>query len=494
MDYFKELNSKRAASKEGGGIEKTAIQHSKSKMTARERIEYLLDRDSFVEIGALASIKGAGVITGYGTINNRLVYVYSEDFTIAGGLLNTNNTEKILNIMSMALKMGAPLIHILDSLGGDIKEGMMLFKSFGAILKLQSRLSGVIPQISVIAGPCTGTSAISACMSDVTIMTKNAELYMNAVETIETQSRTYSELSTYAKGDTGVKSGSIQMVTEDDKEAIDRVKTILSYLPQNNCEILGFDTVSAEEFIDEEINNLYISEKLTYKDLLKTIADDGLVTEIGNGIDSAIHTSFVNLRGLSVGVISSDSSKSKLINIKDCEKAVKFIKLCNTFNISILSLVDCKGFLGSAEEESKGLSLYAAKLVFALAAANVPKVSLIVGNSIGTGHLALASKETSFDITYAFPSAVISLGEPSQIVNEIYREEILLSDSPKQKEKELFDKVIKEEFSAFKASEEGHVDDIIKPSEARTTLIRAFDMLQSKREVNYPRKHGSVLI
>lgn len=494
MEYFQELNDKRVASSEGGGAEKIAIQHSKGKMTARERIQYLLDKDSFVEVGALANNKRAGVITGYGSVNNRLVYICSEDFTTEGGLLNSNNSEKIVNIMSMALKMGAPLVQVFDSLGGDIKEGIKLFSALGSILRMKTKLSGVIPQIAIVAGPCAGTDAVSACMSDITIMTADAELYMNSVNTIETQSRTYSEDVNYAKADSSIKSGSIQIVTKDDKEAMDKAREVLSYLPQNNCDLLGFNSVSAEEIINSQLDSLYKEGRLNYRDLLASIADEGTYIDIANRMDSSIHTSFIKLRGLSIGVISSESSKAQLINLKDCEKAVKFIKLCNAFNISILSLVDCKGFLASAEEEAKGLSLYAAKLIYTMASANVPKVSLIIGHSVGTGHLALASNATSFDISYALPTAVISLGDPAQVVKELYREEIHLSNSPKEKERDLVEKAVKEEFSALRAAEEGHIDDVIKPSEIKATLIRTFDILQSKREVNYPKKHGSVLI
>lgn len=494
MERFEELINKRTASKAGGGEEKAAAQHSRGKMTARERVEYVLDSDSFVEMGTLINLSGAGVITGYGTIENRLVYVISEDFTVNGGILNKKNADKIVDIMNMALKMGAPLIQIFDSVGGDATLGMDIFSSYGRILKLQSKLSGVIPRMSVICGPCTGSAAVSACMSDITIMTKGAELYINPSETIEKQSRTYSDINSYATAEAGSKSGSVQIVAKDDKEAIDKAKKVLAYLPQNNCDIVGFKKSEISLAIDGNLDEMYSSGSSTYKEMIESIADKDTIIDVDNEVDSVIHTSLIKLNGLSVGVIASDNSKSQLINIRACEKAARFVKLCNAFNISILSIVDCKGFVGNAEEEINGLSLYGAKLVFALTEANVPKISLIIGNSIGVAHMVLASKETSFDMVYALPNAVISIGEPEQIVKELYREEILLSSNPKEKEKQLLDTYIKNETSAFKAAELGHIDDVIKPSEGRLTLLKSFDVLQSKREINYPKKHGNVLI
>ncbi|WP_163195371.1 acyl-CoA carboxylase subunit beta [Clostridium thermarum] len=494
MIDFDELSNRRAISLEGGRSGKDSIQHSNGKMTARERIEYLIDKDSFVELGLLSKGNGGGVLTGYGTINGSLVYIYSQDITVNGGIMNKSNSEKILNIMNLALKMGAPLIHILDSVGGDINEGMSILSSYGAILNLQSKMSGVIPQISLVCGPCTGAAAISACLSDITIMTKVAELYINSSERIEKQSRTYTEGSKYATAEVGARSGSVQLIADNDKDGLDKIKSTLSYIPRNNRQLMSFEASTMDEVIKNDIDTLYCEGKATYKEILTYIADDNSVFEIDNCMGTDLYTCFIKLRGLSLGVIATDSSRAQGLNIKDCEKAVKFIKLCNAFNISILSLVDCKGFIGSAEEEAKGLSLYAAKLVYALVEANVPKVALIIGNSLGAGHMAFASKDTTFDLTFALPYATICPADPSEMVRYLHGEEIILSDNPKLKEDELLKKFIEKEASALKAAEDGHIDDVIKPSEARITLLRSFDMLQSKRELRYPRKHGSVLI
>jgi acetyl-CoA carboxylase carboxyltransferase component len=494
MIDFDELSNKRAVSAEGGGMDKSSIQHSNGKMTARERVDYLLDKDSFVELGMLLKGNGGGTLTGYGTVNGNLVYIYSQDFTVNGGVINKSNSEKILNIMNMALKMGAPLIQVLDSVGGDINEGISLLSSYGAILNLQSRLSGVIPQISLVCGPCTGASALSACLSDITVMTKKGELYINSSERIEKESRTYTEGSLYATAEAGARSGSVQLTAEDDREGLDKIKVILSYVPRNNRELLSFDAVVAKEVINNDIDALYVEGKTTYKEILNSISDDKSVFEIDKNFGTSIYTCFIKLRGLSVGVIATDSTKTQGLNIKDCEKAVRFVKLCNAFNISILSLVDCKGFMGSAKEEANGLSLYAAKLIYALAEANVPKIALITGSSIGAGHIAFASKETAFDLSFALPNTVICSAEPLEIVRQLHREEIALADNPKMAESEFLEDFLVNRSSALKAAEDGHIDDVIKPSEVRITLLRSFDMLQSKRELRYPRKHGSVLI
>lgn len=491
MEGFEELNLRRSmissieSSEEAGGHDKITA--------ARKRIEKLLDDNSFVEIGALSQNKGVGVITGYGTINNRLVYVYSQDTAKSGAVMTKRNCAKIINILELSLKMGAPIIQILDSVGGDIEEGMQLLSYYSSIFHAQTKLTGVVPQVAVVCGACVGSAALSACISDLVIMTKEAELALNSTETIERVTATYSDLHAYAKGYAAGKSGNAEILVETDTDALEMVRKVLSYFPQNNYEVPSFQVMQAGESISEEIDSLYVTGKLNYKDLVESIADKDSLLEIDNKMGVNIFTGLIKLRGLSLGVIASKDSEEGYISIKDCEKAVRFIKICNAFNISILSLTDCKGFLPSSQEEAKGEVLYASKLLYALAQASVPKVALIMGNSIGLGHIVFGSK-ANFDICLALPASTIAVGEPSEIVKQLYREEIVSSENPKDKEKELLEKYLSEEATPFKAVEEGIIDDIIKPSEARITLIKSFDMLQSKRELRPHRKHESGLI
>lgn len=491
MEGFEELNLRRSMINSIESSEEAGEQYKKS--VARKRIEKLLDENSFVEIGSLSQKKGVGVITGYGTINNRLVYVYSQDAAKSGAVMNKRNCEKILNILKLSLKMGAPVIQILDSVGGDIEEGMQLLSYYSSIFNVQTKLSGVVPQISVVCGACIGAAALSACISDVVIMTKEAELALNSKERIERVSGTYSDLYTYAKGGATGKSGSAEMVVETEAEALEMVRSVLSYLPQNNYQVPSFQVMQAEESVSDEIDSIYLSGKLSYKELLEYIADKDSILEIDNKMGTKIYTGFVKLRGLSLGVIASKDLEDGYISIKDCEKVTRFVKICDAFNISILSIANCKGFLPNHQEEAKGEVLYASRLLYALAQASVPKVALIMGNSIGLGHIVFGSK-VNFDISLALPNSKITVAEPSEIVKELYREEIVSADNPKEKEKQLLHQYLLGEATPFKAVEEGIIDDIIKPSETRITLIKIFDMLQSKRELKPHRKHESGLI
>lgn len=491
MEGFEELNLRRASINSNEDSEKTWKQSNKS--IARKRIENLLDDNSFVEIGSLSQSKGTGVITGYGTINNRLVYVYSQDTAKSGAVINKRNCEKIINILELSLKMGAPIIQILDSAGGDIEEGIQLLSYYSSIFNAQTKLTGVVPQVSVVCGFCIGAAALSACISDLVIMTRDGELSLNSRERIERACGTYSDLDTYAKGVAAGKSGSAEIVVETDVEALEMVRKVLSYLPQNNYAVPSFQVMEAEERLSDEIDDLYLKGKLTYKELIDYIADKDSEVEIDNQMGVKIYTGFIKLRGLSLGVIASKSSDDDYISIKDCEKVVRFVKICNAFNISILVLTDCKGFLPRQQEEAKGEVLYASRLLYVLAQASVPKVSLVVGSSIGLGHIVFASK-SNFDISLSLPATTIAVAEPTEIVKELYRDEIVDSDNPKEREKLLLEKYISEMATPFKAVEEGIIDDIIKPSEARITLIKTFDMLQSKRVLKHHRKHESGLI
>jgi Acetyl-CoA carboxylase, carboxyltransferase component (subunits alpha and beta) len=408
-------------------------------------------------------MKDAGVVAGYGTVKGKLVYIFSEAFNVRGGLLTDKGTEKILSVMNMALRMGAPLIQILDSVGGDVSLGMKLLASYGSILNMHAKLSGVVPQISIITGPCTGAAVLGACMSDVVIMTAKGELYVNSEETIEKQSRTYSAYGSYATAAAGFKNGSVHMISDDDRSALNTAKKILDYLPQNNLQLPAFSKEEIiEDIIDEEIDKLYAAGELTSKDFISRVVDKESILELNNGFGASIYTAFAKLNGLTIGVMSADSTLASGIDIRDCEKAARFVKMCNTFNISILSLVNVNGFIASAAEESSGLALSAASLVYALVESNVPKVSLIVGRSVGAGHVTFAGKEAAFDMIYALPNATICTGEPEIIVKQLYSEEIKASDNPKERERELIHEYLTEEASVYKAAEFGLIDNIIK--------------------------------
>lgn len=497
MNKLDELARKKELALAAGGETNIQMQHNLSKMTARERIAFLLDEGSFVEIGMMTGQNGAGVITGYGTINSRLVYIYSEDFTVDAGLLSIRNSKKIVRIMEMALEMGAPLIQIIDSAGARFDEGLDILYGYGSIISMNTKLSGVIPQIAVVAGPCTGLSAVSAALCDITVIAENSgEIYVNTSEDIEENSRKFVNKNMYADSVGSTSNGTAQIAVEDDKAALNVVKKLVGYLPSNNLEFSPIaENKTINNDIDNNINSLVMQENTTIKNILDIIVDSDSIIEFDENLSKAVLTSMARINGLTVGIVANDINfNGGNLDVKTCEKITKFVKLCNSFNISLVSIVDTKGFVASVEEENKGLALAAAKMIYALCEANVPKVAVVAGEAYGAAYIALASKETAFDITYAWPNAKIAITDPAALVRVLNKSDILSSDTPKVTEQQLINKFIEEDASAYKAAEEGHVDEILLPSETAAKLFTVLDMLQSKRVMKYPKKHGSVLI
>ena len=466
MDKLNVFDEVRHKAHQGGGEEKVAMQHNLEKMTARERILNLLDEGSFIEVGGLMKKNGAGVITGHGTIGGRLVYVYSEDYTVEGASFNGVVSKKICNIMDEAAKMGAPIIKIFDSIGGKVSEGLELLASYGNILRKSSKLSGVVPQISMVAGPCNGTMAMNATLSDFTVVVKNiSELSVSTNDSLRIKEALHINNNCYS-GDGAVKSGNAHFAVENEMEAIETIKKIFDFIPSNNLEgaCLG-EECSDLNIAKEELNNEMENETFTKDSIVNAISDSNSVLEINKCEKTAISTYFIKLNGLTVGVVATGNEQSEL-NVNISNKVSKFVRLCDSFNIPVLTIVDTKAFVVSLEEEKNGLASNVAKMVYAFADATVPKVALVTGEAYGAGYLAFASKEVAFDKTIAWPTAKISLKS-----NET-----------------------KEVADPYLAAEVGLIDDIIKPSETKQVLFAMFDMLQTKRELEYPKKHGSTLV
>lgn len=496
MDNIEALKNIKEQSEKGGGIDKIEIQHSLKKLTVRERIHVLLDEGSFIEIGALTGGNAAGVVTGYGTSYGRLVYVFSQDYTVNGGSVTALGSKKICRIMDMALKMGAPLIGIYDSAGGRLSEGLEILSSYGSIIRKNTQLSGVVPQIAVILGACTGAAAISAAMCDFSIIVEGeGELYINSLEKISEKEAKYIEKDALGSASVTSKNGTALLTAESDREGLEFVRTLLNYLPSNNLELTPIGKSQELSSIENRLDELSKEENYDVYEIVSLIGDEDSFIELNSNYAKEVLTGFIKLNGLTVGVIACDNiENSEGLGIKALEKLTRFTKLCSAFNIALVSLVDTKGFKVSAEEESEGLSLWVSKFVYTLAEAKVPKVALVIGEAYGSAFIALASKETAFDIAYAWPNAKISIGEPEWVVKAMYREEILKSDNPKEAETEIVKTHKSNISSPYSAAELGHIDDVIIPSETRLRLFACLDMLQSKREIGYPKKHGSVLI
>ncbi|MFD3155556.1 acyl-CoA carboxylase subunit beta [Haloimpatiens sp. FM7330] len=497
MDKVENLISIKNENIQGGGQEKVNIQHNLGKMTARERILQVLDEGSFIEIGNLIEKNGAGVITGYGTINGRLVYLYSQDYTVNGGLINKTNSNKICRIMKMAQKMGAPLIQIMDSVGAKISDGLDALEAYGKIINLNTSLSGVVPQIAVIVGPCEGIAALSATMSDFTIVVdKCGSLCINSSQKLIEKEEKYVDKNTYSNAENVNRNGNVQLEVKTEDEAFSLIKKLMSYIPSNNLEVSVCESEPVDLNIPKSrLDEIAKTESYDIYEIINEISDEKSLIEINSKWQKAIITGLIKVNGISVGIIATNKNVEKgCLNIKNIDKISRFIKMCDAFNIPILSMVDTKGFEVSLEEEKNGLAVFASKIVYSLSEAEVPKIALIIGEAYGAGYITLASKETSFDITYAWPSAKISLIEPREMAKKLYEKDIISSDNPREKEEKLIDSHIDEFTSPYLAAEKGHVDDIIIPSETKQRLFAMFDMLQSKREIKYPKKHGSILI
>lgn len=480
----------------GGGDSKIEMQHNLHKNTARERLQFILDEGSFIEIGALVQNNGAGVITGYGTVEGKLVYIYSQDYTVDGGAINVVNSNKICNVMDMAVKMGAPLIQVFDSVGAKLSEGLDVLTSYGRVLRKNAKLSGVVPQIAVIAGPCLGIAALSATMSDFTIMIDgSSELSISSSKKLAKEEEKYVDSKMYSSPAKCSENGSIQIVAANDVEAFKTVKKILSYIPSNNMENAPIGIKSSNlNGLNSNLDEMANSEDVNSYEVMKSLADSDSIIELNNNWEPSIITSLAKINGITVGIIANEQKHPISLSIRISEKISRFVKICDCYNIPILSIVDTKGFVVSLTEEQNGLSLHISKMIYALIEATVPKVSLIIGEAYGTGYLALASKEVAFDIAYAWPTAKISVTEPETLIKLLYKDEIIQAENPKIKEQEVILKYMDEVTSPYKAAQKGIIDDIIIPSETKQRIFASIDMLHSKREIKYPKKHGSTLI
>jgi acetyl-CoA carboxylase carboxyltransferase component len=480
----------------GGGDSKIEMQHNLHKNTARERLQFILDEGSFIEIGALVQNNGAGVITGYGTVEGKLVYIYSQDYTVDGGAINVVNSNKICNVMDMAVKMGAPLIQVFDSVGAKLSEGLDVLTSYGRVLRKNAKLSGVVPQIAIIAGPCLGIAALSATMSDFTIMIDGySELSISSSKKLAKEEEKYVDSKMYSSPTKCSENGSVQIVAANDVEAFKTVKKILGYIPSNNMENAPIGIKSSNlNGLNSNLDEMANCGDVSSYEVMKSLADSDSIIELNNNWEPSIITSLAKINGITVGIIANEQKHPISLSIRISEKISRFVKICDCYNIPILSIVDTKGFVVSLMEEQSGLSLHISKMIYALIEATVPKVSLIIGEAYGTGYLALASKEVAFDITYAWPTAKISMTEPETLIKLLYKDEIIQAENPKIKEQEVILKYMDEVTSPYMAAQKGIIDDIIIPSETKQRIFASIDMLHSKREIRYPKKHGSTLI
>ncbi len=504
------LNKKIALAHLGGGEKRIAKQHEKKKLTARERITYLLDDGSFEEIGILVTHRttdfgmqdqlfyGDGVITGYGTISGRLVYVFAQDFTVFGGSLSETHAEKICKIMDHAVKVGAPLLGLNDSGGARIQEGVRSLGGYADIFYRNVNSSGVIPQLSAIMGPCAGGAVYSPAMTDFTIMVEDTS-YMfvtgpNVVKTVTNEEVTSEELGGASTHST--KSGVTHLTASNDIDCLDQLKKLLDYIPQNNKEKAADKPYELDDEIREVLSNIVpdsSNKAYDMHDVINGIIDEDSFFEIHKDYADNIIVGFARLGGKSIGIVANQPmSLAGVLDVESSKKAARFTRFCDCFNIPLLVLVDVPGFLPGTNQEWNGIILNGAKLLYALSEATVPRISVITRKAYGGAYDVMNSKHIGADMNYAWPSAEIAVMGAKGASEIIFRNEIKNAADPElelsEKEAEYAEKFA----NPYRAAQRGFIDEVILPKHTRQKLIKAFAMLTNKDVVLPERKHGNI--
>ena len=507
---LKELEEKRAKARLGGGKDRIDQQHSRGKLTARERIEVLVDPGSFVEMDSFVvhqtadfgmaekKILGDGVVTGHATIDGRRVFLFSHDFTVFGGSLGEMFARKVCKIMDLALKTGSPIIGLNDSGGARIQEGVVSLGGYAEIFFRNVLASGVIPQLSAILGPCAGGAVYSPAMTDFTFMVdKTSHMFITGPDVIKAvlnQDVSFEELGGARLHNT--KSGVAHFFAHDDKECLSQVKRLLSYIPSNNTEDPPVAPSRLPQGSKEELDSIIPDDPdkpYDMKEVLVRILDGGELLEVQPLFAKNIITGFARLNGYSVGVVASQPKfEAGVIDIDSSVKAARFIRFCDAFNIPILTFEDVPGFLPGIDQEHDGIIRHGSKLLYAYCEATVPKLTVITRKAYGGAYDVLGSKHVRADVNLAWPSAEIAVMGPQGATNIIFRDEISKSKNPDQTRARLVEDYRDKFSNPYVAAEKGYLDDVISPSETRSVLIKYFDAIKTKRESRPPRKHGNI--
>ncbi|WP_049970380.1 acyl-CoA carboxylase subunit beta [Haladaptatus cibarius] len=506
-----ELREKRSEAEKGGGEERIEKQHEKGKMTARERIDYFLDDDTFNEFDQLRThrshnfgmeekqIAGDGVVTGYGEVNGRKVFVFAHDFTVFGGSLGEVFAEKVTKVMDKAMEVGAPVIGLNDSAGARIQEGVASLAGYADIFHRNQQASGVIPQISAIMGPCAGGAVYSPAITDFIFMVKDtSHMFITGPDVIETvtgEEVTFEELGG-AKAHTA-ESGVAHFAENSEEEALDDIRRLLSYLPQNNVE----DPPRVEpwddpERRDESLESVVPDQPRKPYDITKVVdgvVDEDSFFEVQEGYAKNIVVGFGRLDGRSVGIVANQPRvNAGTLDIESSEKGSRFVRFCDSFNIPILTFVDVPGFMPGTDQEHGGIIRHGAKLLYAFSEASVPLMTVITRKAYGGAYDVMSSKHIGADVNYAWPTAEIAVMGPQGAVNVLYSSELAEADDPEARREELIDEYREQFANPYTAADRGFVDDVIEPKETRPRLISDLEMLMSKRTAQPEKKHGNI--
>jgi acetyl-CoA carboxylase carboxyltransferase component len=505
-----EMEERRKAVQAGGGTARQEKQRAGGRLTARERIDALLDEGSFTEVGVFVEhvdaalmagvdAPGEGVVTGFGTVNGRKVCVFSQDFTVLGGSLGKMNAAKVTKVMDLAAKVGCPVVGLNDSAGARIQEGVDSLSGYGEIFYRNAVYSGVVPQISAILGPCAGGAVYSPALTDFVLMARGTSyMFITGPEVIKSVTREDVTFEQLGGADVhSTKSGVCHLEGEDDRDVLEKIKLLLSYLPQSAREQAPTKPTRdpATRKTPELLEIVHPDQRKPYPmlEVIHALVDDKSFLEVQPGFARNIVCGFAHLGGRSVGIVANNPQRSAgVLNIDASDKAARFIRTCDCFNIPILTLVDVTGFLPGVAQEHQGIIRHGAKMLYAYAEASVPKVTLIVRKSYGGAYLAMNSRDMGADVVLAFPNAAVAVMGAEGAANIIHRREIQASQNPQATRAEKIAEYKTAFDNPYVAASKGYIDDVIHPQDARAQLIAHFEMLEGKHEERPFKKHGNI--
>jgi len=508
---IEQLHNLREKALQGGGPERIKAQHDRGRLTARERIELLLDHGSFRETDMFVTHRTSefnlderkylsdSVVTGWGTIEGRLVYVFSQDFTVFGGSLGEVHAEKVCKIMDMALKNGAPVIGLNDSGGARIQEGVVSLGAYADIFLRNTMASGVVPQISAIMGPCAGGAVYSPALTDFIFMVRRSSyMFVTGPDVVKTVTHEEVDFEDLGGADVhGSTSGVCHYVAENESDCLYMIRMLLSYLPQNNMEdpplvANADDRLRTEEALDTLVPD-DPSKPYEIRDAIRMVVDNGVFFEIHENYAPNMVVGFARLGGRSVGIVANQPSVlAGVLDINSSDKAARFVRFCDSFNIPIITFVDVPGFLPGTSQEHGGIIRHGAKLLYAFCEATVPKITIITRKAYGGAYDVMSSKHIRGDLNLAWPSAELAVMGPEGAVNIIFRKELAEAEDPDKRRAELVAEYREMFANPYIAASRGYIDDVIEPRHTRPRLINALEMLSNKRDRNPAKKHGNI--
>ena len=503
-EHLEALQKRKAEALAGGGEKRIAAQHERGKLTARERINLLLDEGTFEELDPLVKPRNAekgpeAVVTGWGHVDGRPIYIFSYDFTVLGGSLSEAVAEKILKVMDLALMTGSPIVGIQDSGGARIQDGPESLRGFGEMFAMNTLASGVIPQISVIMGPCAGGAVYSPAITDFIFMTEGiGQMYITGPDVI--RSVTGEEITHEDLGGADAharRSGVAHFAIDGERETLDEVRRLLSFLPSNNAEdaplIAGLEPSETET---EEISNVIPDEPnrpYDVREIVYRLVDNGDFMEVHENYAQNIVVGFARIDGSSVGFVCNQPMQlAGVLDTEGSRKAARFVRFCDCFNIPLITLVDIPGYLPGSGQEHNGIITHGAKLLFAYSEATVPKIAIVLRKAYGGAYLVMSSKHLRGDMNFAWPGAELAVMGPDQAIAIINRRDLAEAKNPDKKRKELATEYRKKFGNPYIPAGRGFLDDVIDPRETRQKIVRALEMLQNKADRNPPKKHGNI--